>query len=127
MKNAIQKIRDLPYALAASAIVAATFASTEAQAQTTIGQAANSLLTQTSSIGKLMLAGSAIGGIVMFATGLFKLKQASENPQTKYSEGAWRILVGAGLVAIPAVAAMMTQSFSLGDVGSMTNNGGQSF
>jgi hypothetical protein len=102
-------------------------ASTEAQAQTTIGAAANSLLTQTSSIGKLMLAGSAIGGIVMFATGLFKLKQASENPQTKYSEGAWRILVGAGLVAIPAVAAMMTQSFSLGDVGSMTSNGGQAF
>jgi hypothetical protein len=127
MKNAIQKIRDLPYALAASATVAATMASTEAQAQTTIGAAANSLLTQTSSIGKLMLAGSAIGGIVMFATGLFKLKQASENPQTKYSEGAWRILVGAGLVAIPAVAAMMTQSFSLGDVGSMTSNGGQAF
>lgn len=127
MKNAITKIRDLPYALAASAAVAATFAATEANAQTTVGQAANSLLTQTSSIGKLMLAGSAIGGIVMFATGLFKLKKASEDRQTSYGEGAWRIVVGAGLVAIPAVAAMMTQTFSLGDVGSMTNSGGQAF
>jgi hypothetical protein len=127
MKKIYQKIRDLPYAVAATVAVAAMTAADEASAQTTVGQAANSLLTQTSSIGKLMLAGSAIGGIVMFATGLFKLKQASENPQTKYSEGAWRILVGAGLVAIPAVAAMMTSSFSLGDVGSMTNNGGQSF
>jgi hypothetical protein len=127
MKKIFEKIRDIPYAIAAAVAVTAMTATDEAAAQTTIGQAANSLLTQTSSIGKLMLAGSAIGGIVMFATGLFKLKQASENPQTKYSEGAWRILVGAGLVAIPAVAAMMTNSLTLGGVGTLTQNGGQSF
>jgi hypothetical protein len=127
MKKIFEKIRDSPYAIAAAVAVTAMTATDEAAAQTTIGQAANSLLTQTSSIGKLMLAGSAIGGIVMFATGLFKLKQASENPQTKYSEGAWRILVGAGLVAIPAVAAMMTNSLTLGGVGTLTQNGGQSF
>jgi hypothetical protein len=127
MKKIFEKIRDIPYAVAAAVAVTAMTAADEAAAQTTIGQAANSLLTQTSSIGKLMLAGSAIGGIVMFATGLFKLKQASENPQTKYSEGAWRILVGAGLVAIPAVAAMMTNSLTLGGVGTLTQNGGQSF
>jgi hypothetical protein len=127
MKKIFEKIRDFPYAVAATVTITAMAAADEAKAATTVGEAASNLLTQTSSIGKLMLAGSAIGGIVMFATGLFKLKQASENPQTKYSEGAWRILVGAGLVAIPAVAAMMTQTIFQTETGTLTLNGGQSF
>lgn len=128
MKKTIQKIRDLPYSLAAAATVAAMAAGdANAASGNTVGTAAKSVLDQTSSVGKLLLAGAGLGGIVMFATGFFKLKQASENPQTKYSEGAWRIGVGAGLIAIPAVAALMTNTFTLGDTGSMSNQGGVSF
>ncbi len=127
MRKLITKIRDIPYALAAAATVAALGVAGEANAANTVGTAAKSVFDQTSSVGKLLLAAFGLGGIVMFATGFFKLKQASENPQTKYSEGAWRIAVGAGLVAIPAVAAIMTNTFSLGDPGSMTTQGGASF
>jgi hypothetical protein len=130
MRKLITRIRDIPYHLAATAAVAAL--ASEASAQTTggktVGAAAGNVLTQTQQVGKLLLAGFALGGIVMFATGFFKLKQASENPQTKYSEGAWRIAVGAGLVAIPAVAAMMTGTFGLSwDQSKMSVQGGQSF
>jgi len=126
MRKMIAKIRDIPYHMAAAAAVAAFATEANAQAKT-VGSAAGNVLTQTQNVGKLLLAAFALGGIVMFATGFFKLKQASENPQTKYSEGAWRIAVGAGLVAIPAVAAMMTGTFDLGTPGSMTVQGGQSF
>lgn len=127
MRKLITKIRDFPYALAAAATVASLGPVSEASAASTIGTAAKSAFDQAGAVGKLLLALFALGGIVMFATGFFKLKQASENPQTKYSEGAWRIAVGAGLVAIPAVAAIMTNSFSLGDPGSMTTQGGAAF
>jgi hypothetical protein len=127
MRKLITKIRDLPYALGAAMAVASLGAASEANAANTVGTAAKSVLDQTSNIGKLLLAGAGLGGIVMFATGFFKLKQASENPQTKYSEGAWRIGVGAGLIAIPAVAALMTNTFTLGDAGNLTNQGGVTF
>lgn len=125
MRKFVQKVRDLPYAIGAAITVASI--ATEANAANTVGTAAKSVLDQTSNVGKLLLAGAGLGGIVMFATGFFKLKQASENPQTKYSEGAWRIGVGAGLIAIPAVAALMTNTFTLGDTGTLTNQGGVSF
>jgi hypothetical protein len=127
MRKLITKIRDIPYALAAASTVAALGVAGEANAANTIGTAAKSVFDQTSSVGKLALALFAVGGIFMFGLGFFKLKEASENPQTKYSAGAWRIAVGAGLVAIPTVAAIMTNTFSLGDPGSMSVQGGASF
>jgi hypothetical protein len=127
MRKLITKIRDIPYALAAASTVAALGIAGEANAANNVGNVAKSVFDQTSSVGKLVLAGFALGGIFMFGLGFFKLKEASENPQTKYSAGAWRIAVGAGLVAIPTVAAIMTNTFSLGDPGSMSVQGGASF
>lgn len=127
MRKLITKIRDIPYALAAASTVAALGVAGEANAANTVGTVAKSVFDQTSSVGKLVLAAFALGGIFMFGLGFFKLKEASENPQTKYSAGAWRIAVGAGLVAIPTVAAIMTNTFSLGDPGSMSVQGGAAF
>lgn len=60
--------------------------------------------------GKLIVAGTAIGGLMFFASGFHNLKHAAETfgEEVRYSEGVWRILVGAGLIAIPALTAMMT-------------------
>lgn len=127
MRKLITKIRDIPYALAAASTVAALGIAGEANAANNVGTVAKSVFDQTTNVGKLVLAGFALGGIFMFGLGFFKLKEASENPQTKYSAGAWRIAVGAGLVAIPTVAAIMTNTFSLGDPGSMSVQGGASF
>lgn len=127
MKKHFLKLRDLPYA-ALAAVTAAAMTAETASAAPTAGEAADKLATQASQIGKLMVAGAFVGGIVMLASGLMKLKQASETQgqQTKYSEGMWRVAVGAGLVAIPAFGGMLTSTFSLGDV-SITDRGGQSF
>jgi len=110
-----QKIRNAPYAILASATVA--LMAPPAKAQTTIKSAADGLTGQIGSVGSLVVLGAVLGGVVMIGAGLMKLKQASDTQgqQTKYSEGLWRLAVGAGLVAIPAFSGMLTQSLSLGD------------
>ena len=120
-------MRDLPYVIGAS-ITMAAIPATNANASTTVGTAAENLGAQAGQIGKLITAGAFVGGIVMLASGLMKLKQAAETQgqQVKYSEGMWRVGVGAGLVAIPAFGGMLTNTFSLGSV-TITDGGGQSF
>ncbi|WP_315920779.1 hypothetical protein, partial [Mesorhizobium sp. SP-1A] len=79
------KIRDLPYAVAASVTVM-IMAETANAAGENIGQKADQLKSQFGSLGKALVAGAFFVGIVMVITGLIKLKAASENPnQTKYS------------------------------------------
>lgn len=60
--------------------------------------------------GKLVLAGAAIGGLLVIASGLHNLKHAAETfgKEVRYSEGLWRVTVGAGLFALPVLANMMT-------------------
>jgi len=128
MKNFVRKIRDLPYAVAAAATIALTAEPAKAQSSGgTVGTIAESLITQFGNLGKVIVAGSFVGGLVMFGTGLMKLKAASENPQTKYSEGLWRVVVGAGLVAIPTFSGVLTQTFGLGSPKSITEGGGATF
>lgn len=116
MIKILERIRDLPYAIAASATVALMAGPKGAAAQITVGEAATDLQDQVGQIGNLALAGGFVGGIVMIAAGLMKLKQAADTQgqQVKYGEGMWRLGVGAGLVAIPALANMGTASFGLG-------------
>ncbi len=127
MKKVLNKIRDAHYS-AAAAITVALMSAESAVAANTVGDAAQKLNTQAGQIGKLMVAGSFVGGIVMLGSGLMKLKQAADTQgnQVKYSEGMWRVGVGAGLVAIPAFGGMLTETFSLGSV-TMTDRGGASF
>lgn len=68
-----------------------------------------SSVAQSSSLGKLLVATAAISGILMLAVGLLKLKAAAEceGLGTPYSDGLWRMVVGAGLVALPAVVAIV--------------------
>ena len=127
MKNIVTKVSNLPYYLAAVATV--SLMSDPASAQDNIGAVAGSVRDQLGNVGKLMVAGGFVGGLVMLASGLMKLKQAADTQgnQVKYSEGMWRVAVGAGLVAIPAFSGLLTQSFGLGNDASITNMGGASF
>ena len=127
MKKMLKTVRDYPYAIAASITI--TMMSTgNANATGNVGAAAENLSAQAGQVGRLMTAGAFVGGLVMLASGLMKLKQAAETQgqQVKYGEGMWRVGVGAGLVAIPAFGGMLTSTLSLGDV-SITDGGGQSF
>lgn len=127
MKKHLSKVSNLPYYLAAVATVA-LFADT-ASAQDNIGTVAGNVRDQLGNVGKLMVAGGFVGGLVMLASGLMKLKQAADNQgkNPSYSEGMWRVAVGAGLVAIPAFSGLLTQSFGLGSDASITVGGGAQF
>jgi ABC-type spermidine/putrescine transport system permease subunit II len=85
---------------------------------TTIGQASTQIVTQVKNVGTLTVAGAFLIGVVMVAGGLMKLKQASENQgqNPPYSAGLWRLALGAGLVALPALTTMLTSSSQIGDV-----------
>jgi hypothetical protein len=99
-----------------------------AQSNENIGQKAEQLKTQFGSLGKALVAGAFFIGIILVITGLIKLKAASENPnQAKYSDGLWRLAVGAGLIAIPAVTGILGASLGLGETKSITAAGGESF
>ena len=127
MKSMLSTIRRAPAALsdahyrilAMSTVMAFAMADeAEAAGSTTVGQAASNMLDQISNVGKVSIAGAFLGGIYMLAGGLVKLKQASESQgqQTPYSAGMWRLALGGGLVALPALANMMTQSAGLDTV-----------
>lgn len=95
----------------------------------TVGDVAERLTTQLGNIGKLAVAGGAVIGIVMIATGLLKLKAAAESQSggAKYVEGIWRVTVGAALLAIPAFTGILQSTFDLGTGASISEGGGQSF
>lgn len=123
----IKSVTNLPYALAAMATVAIT---TEASAQSkSAGQLANDLKGQFGNLGQAVVAGAFFIGIIMVITGLIKLKAAADTQgnQVKYSEGLWRLAVGAGLIAVPAVTGILGASLGLGDVGTVTDSGGVKF
>ncbi len=125
----ISKVRDLPYALAAMATVAMTSSEAKADANN-VGGMADTITTQLGSVGKAAVAGMFLGGIVFVGSGLLRLKKAADTQgqQVSYSEGFWRIGVGAALMAIPFLSGVASQSLGLGDTGvAITRGGGTSF
>ena len=116
----LDTFRNAPYRLGA-AMTVATFAAMDsamAQGSSTVGEAAKSVLSQVTNVGKLAVGGAFLVGVIMVAGGLMKLKQASENQgqNPPYSSGLWRLALGAGLVALPALTGMLTQSAGVGGV-----------
>jgi hypothetical protein len=125
MLKKIKKIRDFKYEIAAAIAVGAMVPST-AHADGTLGSISTGLLSQLGEVGKVVLAGGAVAGIVLMITGLIKLKQAAETQgqQVKYSEGLWRCVVGAGLIAIPALNGVIANTGGLGADGGATLSAG---
>src|SRR3546814_2841438 len=102
-----RRIRDLPYAVIALVTVASFAASKSASAQARVDDVTDlseGLRGHIDELGNLVIAGGFLGGIALIAAGLMKLKQAADTQgqQVKYSEGMWRLGVGAALVAVPA-------------------------
>lgn len=123
----LEKIRTLPYlGLAVVTVHMMGAESAFAQQSTTVGDAAQTVTRQLTNIGKGLVAGCFLVGIGFAGAGLMKLKEAAAEQgrgQTKYSDGLWRIAVGAGLAALPAVVNMTSNSTGLGGV-SITNASG---
>lgn len=96
-------------------MIAAEDAFAQSTGGATVGTVAQNLVTQIGAVGKVVLGGSFVTGIIMFAAGLLKLKQAadSQGQQVKYGDGLWRLAAGTGLVAIPSLSGVLTSTFGL--------------
>lgn len=73
-----------------------------------IGSVAGDVNKELEGVSDLIVAGSFLGGLVMSAAGLVKLKAAADTQgqQVPYSQGLWRLGVGSCLVAVPGVIKM---------------------
>jgi hypothetical protein len=129
MLKKLTKIRDIPYAIAAAVAAGAMVPATANAAGDTVGTVAQGLIEQVGNVGKVVTAGGVVAGIVLMITGLIKLKQAAETQgqQVKYSEGLWRCVVGAGLIAIPALNGMLGATFGFGEGVNITAGGDATF
>lgn len=106
--------------LAASAWVLALTA-TSASAQDA-GTVARKLQSQLNDFGTLIMGAAFIAGIFFVGTGLMRLKAANDTQgqQVKYSEGVWRLAVGACLVALPAVVGIGMGTFGVDQTSTLT-------
>lgn len=121
--NIMRKLLDAPYAVLAAATV--SLMAEPAHAEGDIGAMADGVTKQVSNVGKLIVAGGFLVGVVLVIAGLMKLKQAADTQgqQVKYGEGLWRLAVGAGLVAVPAFTGVLTTSAGL-DATDVSNSTG---
>lgn len=78
---------------------------------------------QSKGVGSMVQYGSYGVGALLIAAGLLKLKQAADTQgqQVKYGDGLWRLAVGAGLAAIPAVLGTSTNTVGLDQNGNFEN------
>lgn len=86
-----------------AAATVATLAPTAAAVaqEKTIGTIADTAKNSVSPVVQLGVAGFFAAGLYFFGLGLFKIKQASsDDGRTKYSEGAMKMAIGAGLMAL---------------------------
>ncbi len=116
MKNPFHKVRHLTnYVAAAIAVGAILPEEANASGGGTVGSIAEGLIQQVGTVGKVVTAGAVVAGLVMLITGLIKLKQAAETQgqQVKYSEGLWRCVIGAGLIAVPALNGVLGTTFGI--------------
>lgn len=104
---------DFGYKVAAAATVALIAQPRRAEAQGSfLTDSANKLKEDVLNIGSLAVAGAMLVGLFFLASGLMKLKKAAESDgRESYSGGLWRIVVGTGLVAIPAFTGGLTELF----------------
>lgn len=123
------KVRNAPIAMAAAMTTVLWAAEAKADANN-VGGMADTVLGQMNSVGKLVVGGAFLLGLGLFATGLLRLKKAADTQgqQVAYSDGIWRLGVGACLLAIPFLTGVASSSLGLGDTGvSITRGGGTSF
>jgi len=122
----LNSITDYKYNLLAAATLLALSAG-EASAQATdIASVATKAMTQIKSVGTLTVGAAFLVGVIMVAGGLMKLKQSSENQgqNPPYSAGLWRLGLGAGLVALPAVTGVLVKSGGVSGAAIAASGGG---
>ncbi len=100
---------------ATSAAIVTEIPEAKAQSTTGIGGVAAIFNGQLININNTVMGVSFIAGLVFVGLGLMKLKQAADSQgQSPYGAGIWRLVVGGGLVGLPAMAAIFRDTESGG-------------
>ncbi len=86
----------------------------------TVGDSANSVVTQMGSFPKIVSGVAYIGGGILLISGALSLKKHAENPGSEpLGKGIGRLAAGGGVISLPALAKVMNDSLSVGS-GTMT-------
>lgn len=99
-----------------TATILSSIASAEAIAggDVNLGQMVSSTGGNVATFPKLISAACYVGGAAFIGTGVMKVKQHVDNPQTPLREGLVRLAAGGVLVAAPAMTAVMTNTSGVG-------------
>lgn len=101
----------LHFAMAALCFYAAFAFGAEGGEVTDIGSAADKLVSSFSSLGSLLVAAAYLGGFGFIIAGIFKFKQAKDSHgQIPFSTPIAIVAVGAGLVFLPSLIKIVSQS-----------------
>ncbi len=127
--NIFTKAKALTALLTTSVLaIAGTSAAAQDGGGQTLGSTADLITGQLGSIGTLVMSAAFVAGVFFAGVGLMRLKAAvdTQGQQVKYGEGLWRLGLGAGLVALPAVIGIMAGSFGadIGGGSEFLGNGG---
>ena len=96
---------------------------------TTVGDAAEGLIGNFTGVAKLLISGAFLAGAFFVVAGIFKIKAAADTQgqQVKYSEGLWRILIGAALCLSPWVISVAMASITGDTAPTLAPSGGLNF
>jgi hypothetical protein len=100
-----------------------------AQQAKNAGEAATDLIDNFAGIAKLLMSGAFLAGAFFVVAGIFKIKAAADTQgqQVKYSEGLWRILIGAALCLAPWVISVAMASVTGDTAPTLAPTGGLNF
>jgi hypothetical protein len=94
-----------------------------------IGDAAEGFVENFAGVAKLIISGAYLAGAFFVIAGIFKIKAAADTQgqQVKYSEGLWRILIGAALCLAPWVISIAMGSITGDSAPTLSPSGGLKF
>ncbi|WP_394155910.1 hypothetical protein [Loktanella salsilacus] len=115
--------------LSLTAFTMLAVSSMPAAAAPTAGEAATNLIGNFTGIAKLLISGAFLAGAFFVVAGIFKIKAAADTQgqQVKYSEGLWRILIGAALCLSPWVISVAMASITGDSAPTLAPSGGLTF
>lgn len=121
IRKVFGKIKDAPYALAA--LVAGVTASESAHAASGLEKLYDNFKGQANAGLGILTTASFVLGAGFLVAGVMKLKQAqdTQGQQVKWGDGAWRVILGGCLAAVPFLLDVAQEGVS-GDEGAEFQN-----
>lgn len=114
VRDALSKVKNAPYALAAAMTVATA---TNANAEVGLARLEKNLTDQAGSALNILTMAAFVAGAGFLVAGVMKLKQAQDTggQQVKWSDGGWRVILGGALASVPFLLDVAQEGVSGGE------------